>query len=105
MSTLGITVQKPSNSVCYTASSEPFRIYMSTLVGFEVLVVVTMKSTLYWVCNTMWFETARRFGGTYGLYLQGLIVNQARNQQKQVALKIVAIRSSEMLHCKLDGII
>jgi hypothetical protein len=42
------------------------------LVGFEVLTVVVMKSTIFWdikLCSLL--KVNRRFGGTYRLHLQG----------------------------------
>jgi hypothetical protein len=42
-------VQNPSNSVCYTPSSEPYRIYLLEVIEIgrsEVLMSVTMNSLL-----------------------------------------------------------
>jgi hypothetical protein len=50
---------------------------------FAVLVVVTVKSTIFWVVTPYSSERARHFVGTYRLHLQGRIVSQARNQRKQ----------------------
>jgi hypothetical protein len=42
-----------------------------------------VKTTVFWVLAPCSSEIVRRFGGTYCLKLQGRIVSQARNQQKQ----------------------
>jgi hypothetical protein len=46
----------------------------SHFVGFEVLTVVIMKSTIFWVitpCSPL--KVNPRFGGTYRLHLQGRV--------------------------------
>jgi hypothetical protein len=58
--------------------SEPWETY--DYVGFEVLTVVVVKSTIFWVialCTPL--KVNRRFGGTYRLHLQGGRISQARN--------------------------
>jgi hypothetical protein len=52
----------------------PVRQTILTCVGFEVLTVVVMKSTIFWgitLCSPL--NVNRRFGGTYRLCLQGQI--------------------------------
>jgi hypothetical protein len=52
------------------------------LVGFEVLTVVVMKSTIFWdtmPCSAL--KINGRFGGTYRLHLQGRRISPARNLQ------------------------
>jgi hypothetical protein len=52
-------------------------------VGFEVLTVVVMKSTIFWditPCSPLRFN--RCFGGTYRLHLQGQRIRQTRSQHE-----------------------
>jgi hypothetical protein len=54
----------------------------TSVLGFEILTAVVMKSTLLWdttPCSPM--KVNRRFGGTCRLHLQGRIVSQTRNQR------------------------
>jgi hypothetical protein len=51
------------------------------LVGFEVLTVVVMKSTVFWyitLCSML--KVNRDFGGIYCHHVQGRRISQARNQ-------------------------
>jgi hypothetical protein len=55
-------------------------------VGFEVLTVVVMKSTIFWditPCSPL--KVNWRFGETHCLQLQGRILSQARNQGESLA--------------------
>jgi hypothetical protein len=77
---------------------------------------VFMKSSVFWIVMTWSYKAARRFGGTYHLYLQGRRIRQVRNQQNQVVswacfllvssfsytsiLKTEAVFFSEMLGCR-----
>jgi hypothetical protein len=56
-----------------------------SVVGFEVLTALAMKNAVFLVVTLFISETARRFGGTYRLYLQSGGVSRTINQQKQAA--------------------
>jgi hypothetical protein len=44
----------------------------TTLVGFEVLTLVVMKSSVFWnITPYSPLKVSRRFGGTYRFHLQG----------------------------------
>jgi hypothetical protein len=53
-------------------------------VAFEVIMAVTVQSTVFWVVMLCRVQRAKCFRGTYGLYLQGQSISHAENQQKQV---------------------
>jgi hypothetical protein len=55
---------------------------------------VSMKRIL-WVVAQCSSERVKRFGGKYRLHLQERGINGARNKQKQQALKMEAIFTSE----------
>jgi hypothetical protein len=55
------------------------------MVGYEVLIAVNMKSTIFWFVMLCTSERDQHFGRTYHLHLQGFKVSKARNQQKQAA--------------------
>jgi hypothetical protein len=51
------------------------------LVGFEVLTVVVMKSSIFWdIMLCSWLKVNRHFRGTYRLHLQGQRISWVRNQ-------------------------
>jgi hypothetical protein len=52
-------------------------------VGFEVLTVVVMNSTVFWdilPCSPL--KVNRRFGRIYRLHIQGRRISRARNQHE-----------------------
>jgi hypothetical protein len=57
--------------------------YLQHRLGFAVLTVLNVKSTVFWVITRSSSETDRRFREKYRLHLQNRRVSQARNQQKQ----------------------
>jgi ABC-type molybdate transport system permease subunit len=59
-----------SITVCYAA-------YCNVKVN---LIIVSVKSTVFWVVTPSSSETARRFGGTYCLHLQDRRLRKARNR-------------------------
>jgi hypothetical protein len=54
-------------------------------VGFKILAVTNVKNTASWVVTTRSSETARRFGGTYHLYLRCQKVGKTKRQDNQAA--------------------
>jgi hypothetical protein len=56
-------------------------------VAFDVIMAVTVQSTVFWVVVLCKVERERDscFRGTYSICLQGQSVNHAENQEKQVA--------------------
>jgi hypothetical protein len=58
--------------------------------GFEVLIAVFMKSTIFWnttPCSPL--KVNRRFEGTYRFHLQARIISRARNAAGDVFLQNV----------------
>jgi hypothetical protein len=54
-----------------------------SIVEFEVLTAVVMKSTIFWdITQCSPLRVKRRFGGTYRLQLQGRKISRARNQRE-----------------------
>jgi hypothetical protein len=43
--------------------------YSDNFTVYEVLLVVTVKATTFWDVTLYSLQTARRFGGTYRIYL------------------------------------
>jgi hypothetical protein len=56
---------------------------------------VSVKRTIFWVAMSCSAERVRCFGGIYGSNLQGPVVSQERNQQKEPASFVESIRSFE----------
>jgi hypothetical protein len=53
-------------------------------VAFEVIMAVTVQSTVFWLVMPWRVERAKCFIGIYSLCLQGQSISHAENQQKQV---------------------
>lgn len=66
---------------CLVCTDQKFNLKKNPLtfdrIGFEVLVVVTVKSTLFWVITLCSLERVQRFGGTNRLLRQSRKVKQA----------------------------
>jgi hypothetical protein len=64
----------------------------STIVGFEVLTAVVMKSTIFWdIMPRIPLKVNRRFGGTYSLYLQGREISRLETTGKAGGKKLVTL--------------
>jgi hypothetical protein len=70
---------------CYYADMVRFICKTGCCVELSVLMAVAMKREVCWNVTPCSLERADFFGWTYCLHLQGCRINQARNQQKQVA--------------------
>jgi hypothetical protein len=51
--------------------------------GVEVLIVMTMKNTVFWVVMPCKSETASHFGGTYSLNFQGQRISHERYPEEE----------------------
>jgi hypothetical protein len=67
-------------------------------VGFEVLTVVGVKISVFWVATLCSSEEACGFGGIYCLHRYGRSVSLARNHQKQAAGPALKCRVLSELH-------
>jgi hypothetical protein len=81
----------------------PTTISVVLIVGFEVLTVVTRKSTIFWgVMPCSLVEVHQRFGEAYCLYLQGRRVSQARNHE-ETSPPLVAVLLAGLVLGPKDG--
>jgi hypothetical protein len=61
----------------------PYIMNMNEFIGFEALIAVVMKSSIFWnVTPCSPFKFDRCFGGTYRLQLQGGRMSRASNQSE-----------------------
>jgi hypothetical protein len=61
---------------------------------------INLKTTIFYVLTPYSSDTARCFGRTYGLHLQGRRLSQERNQQKQVES---CNKEDRVFHCQWLG--
>jgi hypothetical protein len=80
-------------TLIFIISEQPWAAYIRVILqygGFSRILRVTMRSMAFWDVKPCSLETAQNFGGTYHSHLQGKIVTQARNQQKQAESSTVS---------------